>query len=95
MSRKSTQYVGKYAASPHAGGLIQSLVRYVHGDIRWRLISTAPYNRDLELRLGDTVPGSFRLPFPCRHTNSGGWINSDLGTWVAVEPTHWRAWPEE
>jgi hypothetical protein len=93
MSRKCAPYVGKYAAS-RRGGLIKGLARYIRGDIRWRLISTAPYNRDLELRSADTGPGSSRLPFPCRHTNNG-WINSDLGTRVAVGPTHWRAWPEE
>jgi hypothetical protein len=94
MPRKCAPYVGRYAASPHAGGLLKGLARYIHGDIKWRLISTAPYNRDLELRLAGAGLSSARLPFPCRHTNNG-WINSDLGTRLAVEPTYWRAWPEE
>jgi hypothetical protein len=69
------------------------IATYLNGDLDWRLISTAPYNRDVELRTADRSE-SFCLPFPCRHTN-GGWINSDLGTRVNVEPTHWRVWPEE
>ena len=83
---------GRHAAHPDAG-LIKGIVRYLNGDLDWRLISTAPYNRDVELRMADRRE-SFCLPFPCRHTNNG-WINSDLGTRVSVEPTHWRVWPEE
>jgi hypothetical protein len=82
--------VGRYAAARRETGLVKTLSRYLNGDIRWRLISTAPCNRDLQVRAGSGV-GS--LPFPCRHTNTG-WINSDLGTHVAIEPTHWRVWPE-
>jgi hypothetical protein len=78
----------RHLAHPDAG-LLKGIVRYLNGDLDWRLISTAPYNRDVELFAAN------RLPFPCRHTNDDGWINSDLGIRVNVEPTHWRAWPEE
>jgi hypothetical protein len=57
---------------------------------RWRPISTAPYNRDLELRLDE---GSGKTaPFPCRHLNGGEWINVDLGTRMRIRPISWRVW---
>jgi hypothetical protein len=92
MSHVWASNVGKYAAHTDAG-LVKGVVRYFNGDLDWRLISTAPYNRDVELRVASRRTAS-RLPFPCHQTN-GGWINSDLGTRVDVAPTHWRAWPEE
>ncbi len=58
---------------------------------QWRLISTAPYNRELELRItdnGETVT----LEFPCLRTNEGAWINVDLGTEIKVQPVEWRVW---
>lgn len=57
---------------------------------QWRLISTAPYNRELELRItdGETVT----LEFPCLRTNEEAWINVDLGTEIKVQPVEWRIW---
>ena len=57
----------------------------------WHPISTAPCNRDLEVRV---VEGSETgtLPFPCRHLNAGEWINADLGTRILIAPTEWRVW---
>jgi hypothetical protein len=57
----------------------------------WHPISTAPYNLDLELRV---VAGGVTstLEFPCRHTNAGEWINSDLGTPIQIQPAEWRVW---
>jgi hypothetical protein len=66
--------------------------RYFNGGIRWLLISTAPYNQDLELCAASGSRSS-RLPFPRRQTSTG-WINADLGTRIAVEPTRWRVWPD-
>jgi hypothetical protein len=57
---------------------------------RWRPISTAPYNRDLELRLEQG--GAMTAPFPCRHLNGGEWINVDLGTRMRIRPISWRIW---
>ena len=57
---------------------------------RWRPISTAPYNRDLELRL--EKGGGMTAPFPCRHLNGGEWINVDLGTRMRMRPISWRIW---
>jgi hypothetical protein len=58
---------------------------------RWRLISTAPHNQDLEVRALDEN-GLIKLPFPCRRTNAGEWMNTDLGTRVYVQPVRWRIW---
>jgi hypothetical protein len=94
---KGENYVSWFGAEyrkvrPHSdAGFFRGIVR--NGDLDWRLISTAPYNRDIELRTANRDE-TFCLPFPCRHTNDG-WMNSDLGTRVSVEPMHWRAWPEE
>jgi hypothetical protein len=60
---------------------------------RWRPVSTAPYNHDLELRV--TEDGSVTtMPFPCRHTNSDEWINVDLGVPLKIQPVEWRAWQQ-
>ena len=59
----------------------------------WEGISTAPYDRDLELAV---IEGSRAHPlvFACRRTTSG-WLK--VGSWerVLVSPTHWRLWPAE
>jgi hypothetical protein len=56
----------------------------------WEEISTAPYDRDLELAVveADRV---HRLIFACRRTTSG-WIKAATRERVNVNPTHWRAW---
>ena len=58
---------------------------------RWRPISTAPCNRELELRT--TESGQIvTLEYPCLQTNEGVWINVDLGTQIRIEPVEWRIW---
>jgi len=57
----------------------------------WHPISTAPNNQDLELKVLDGV-SSVVLPFPCRRTNAGDWINADLETGIDIHPTKWRPW---
>ena len=32
------------------------------------------------------------LPFPCRRTNAGEWINADLEAPIDIRPTKWRPW---
>jgi hypothetical protein len=57
----------------------------------WHPISTAPNNHDLELKVLDgALP--VVLPFPCRRTNAGEWINADLATGIDIQPTKWRPW---
>jgi len=59
----------------------------------WQPISTAPFDRDLELAVveGD---GAHALAFPCRRT-PGGWMNAANNRRIEVRPTHWREWQEE
>ena len=57
----------------------------------WHPISTAPMNHDLQLTILDDTTAAV-LPFPCRRTNSGEWINADLGTPIHIQPVKWRAW---
>jgi hypothetical protein len=60
----------------------------------WRLISTAPYNQELELRISD-FGRPVTLEFPVLRTNSGAWINVDLGSEIRIEPLEWRIWQRD
>jgi hypothetical protein len=56
----------------------------------WQSVSTAPYDRDLELAViegGHVHP----LVFACRRTTSG-WVKVPNREWIGVSPTHWRPW---
>jgi hypothetical protein len=57
----------------------------------WHPISTAPNNHDLELKVLDGG-SSVVLPFPCKRTNAGNWINADLEAAIDIRPTKWRPW---
>jgi hypothetical protein len=81
----------RLAGLTHAA--VGGLVRLFGGPPGWHPISTAPFNRDLQIRvIGDH--GLQVIPFPCRQVTSG-WINSDLGVRVELEPVEWRAWPKD
>jgi hypothetical protein len=56
----------------------------------WQGISTAPFDRDLELAVieGDHL---HPLVFACRRT-AGGWLKAATHERVFVDPTHWRPW---
>ena len=72
-------------------GWLQRLENYLPYLSQWHLMSTAPYNRELELLItdnGETVT----LEFPCLRTNEEAWINVDLGTEIKVQPVEWRVW---
>ncbi len=69
---------------------IDSLTLHVHLS-RWHPISTAPFNQDLELRVVEAEKIA-TLKFPCRQTNTGEWINTDLGLPVKIQPVEWRVW---
>ena len=62
MSHVWASNVGKYAAHTDAG-LVKGVVRYFNGDLDWRLISTAPYNRDVEAARGKPPRGLAPPPF--------------------------------
>jgi hypothetical protein len=56
----------------------------------WNPISSAPFDRDLELAVIDQE-GPHALVFPCRRIPSG-WINPETKQRIDVRPTHWREW---
>jgi hypothetical protein len=59
----------------------------------WESISTAPYDRDLELAVINR-DGEHALVFPCRRTVDG-WISTETRLRIQVYPTHWREWRRE
>ncbi len=64
--------------------------RPVSGKGMWHPISTAPFDRDLELAVLDS-DGVHALVFPCRRVLTG-WIKSKDYAKICVSPTHWREW---
>jgi hypothetical protein len=60
----------------------------------WQLISTAPFNQELELRIAEDGE-ILILHFPCLQTNLGAWINVDLGAEIKIEPAEWRVWQRD
>jgi hypothetical protein len=69
-------------------GALRRMLKHFDGSMDWRLVSTAPFNCDVQL----CADKSHIVPFPCRQTEDG-WINADLGVRLDIEPTEWRAWP--
>ncbi|GLR39878.1 hypothetical protein [Mesorhizobium amorphae] len=59
----------------------------------WEPISTAPFDRDLELAVIDK-DGPHALVFPCRRVLTG-WIKSTAKEWIDISPTHWRIWEQD
>jgi hypothetical protein len=57
----------------------------------WHPISTAPCNQELEVRIPQANK-LLPLEFPCLQTNSGQWINVDLGSGLNIQPVEWRVW---
>ena len=58
----------------------------------WQAISTAPFDRDLELAVIN-YDGVHALVFPCRRILTG-WLKSGTQEQVNVQPTHWREWED-
>jgi hypothetical protein len=56
----------------------------------WEDVSSAPFDRDLELAVIDD-DGLHALVFPCRRIQSG-WIKVETRERLDVRPTHWRQW---
>jgi len=56
----------------------------------WQPVSSAPFDRDLELAVIDYY-GVHALVFPCRRLLRG-WINAETKQRIEVAPTHCRAW---
>ena len=55
---------------------------------KWRDISTAPRNRNVELQVADG-DGCYTLRFPCRRTDAG-WINAVKNLRLDLQPVRWR-----
>jgi|SRR5579859_6171478 len=95
MDENQQQKPGR-GASPRLVAMIEVADREFHTYLlrqhlsSWHPISTAPANHDLELRVLDEA--TITLPFPCRRTNDGAWINADLGTSLHIQPLKWRPW---
>jgi hypothetical protein len=58
--------------------------------MEWKLISSAPFDRDVELAVIDEN-GIRALALPCQRI-LGGWIDAKTKQRIEVEPTHWRDW---
>lgn len=59
----------------------------------WQPISTAPFDRDLELAVVENAD-AHALVFRCRR-RPHGWVNAVTGKRIDIDPTHWREWQEE
>ena len=60
--------------------------------MEWQRITTAPFDRDLEVAVIDGR-GPHTLIFPCRRVLHG-WIKAGTKESVDVHPTHWREWDD-
>jgi len=59
--------------------------------MEWKPVSTAPFDRDLELAVIEYC-GTHTLVFPCRRVLHG-WINAETKKRIEdLRPTHWREW---
>lgn len=57
----------------------------------WHDISSAPFDRDLELAVID-AQGTHALVFPSRRI-VGGWMNAqNMQRLPGLQPSHWREW---
>ena len=61
-----------------------------HLPMEWQPITSAPFDRDLELAVIEAGEVS-ALVFPCRRVLRG-WVKSVTKAPVNVHPTHWRDW---
>lgn len=60
--------------------------------MEWKLIHTAPFERDLELAVIDSGETQV-VAFPCRRVADNGWLDAETNKQVHyIRPTHWRDW---
>ena len=70
---------------------VRGSVRTGFGSVtQWEPISSAPFDRDLELAVIGR-DGEHALVFPCRRILRG-WIDATTKQWIVVSPSHWREW---
>jgi hypothetical protein len=58
----------------------------------WESVSSAPFDRDIELAVIDS-DGAHALVFPCRRILNG-WMKVETKERLDVRPTHWREWQD-
>jgi hypothetical protein len=62
--------------------------------MEWKLIDTAPFERDLELAVIDGG-GTQVVAFPCRRVTDNGWLDAETNKQIYyIRPTHWRDWSD-
>jgi hypothetical protein len=62
--------------------------------MEWKLIHTAPLDRDLEIAVIDRT-GTQVVAFPCRRLGDNGWLDVETNKQVyQISPTHWRDWSQ-
>jgi len=71
-------------------GVIDALLGLLYGARCWHPVATAPFGRDLEIRIRD-ADGVRVAPFPCRQTTQG-WVNADLDVRARLMAVEWRPW---
>lgn len=81
-------------AARQENDLCQSNRRLAANNVKmeWKPISTAPFDRDLELAVLDGRE-AHALVFPCRRILSG-WVKAATNDRINVSPTHWREWQD-
>jgi hypothetical protein len=60
--------------------------------MEWEPVSTAPFDRDLELAVL-SQDGPHALVFPCQRI-LGAWVNAETRKLIDVRPTNWREWQD-
>ena len=65
--------------------------QHYSGAMKWLDITTAPFDRDLELAVIGPDGQTRSVAFACRRV-LGGWIKAATMTRLNIHPTHWRAW---
>jgi hypothetical protein len=62
--------------------------------MEWKLIDSAPFERDLELAIIDSW-GTQVVAFPCRRFTDNGWLDAETNKQIYyIRPTHWRDWSD-
>jgi hypothetical protein len=80
LSERITDFSGEIQRRSNTGAAL----------LGWHAISTAPFDRDLELAVLNTE-GPHALVFPCRRILHG-WVKAETRRIIDVRPTHWREW---
>jgi hypothetical protein len=58
----------------------------------WNDASTAPLGIKIEVECEDMRRGFYTLPYPCRRTPGGIWVNAQTNQVIDCNPTRWRTW---